>query len=174
MREVYMKRAALCLLALVVLVPSAAFADSLDSIAPNSFYSFELEQNATLHGVNLFGDFFGDPATENQDSLIQSASIVVTGPAGTFTEGISGGFRTLNTLNDTIYMAIPDATLFVEGTYSVTVIANDDVGPRSIGTVYYDVVARPVQQNPLISVPENVYAEATSATGANVFFDVSG
>src|SRR6266487_3308168 len=120
-----MKRAALCLLGLFILLPPAVFAASLDSMAPTSFYSFELEQNATLHGVNLFGDFFGDPATESLDSLLQSAEIVVSGPAGTFQEGISGGFRQINTLNDTIYMAIPDSTLFVEGHYSVTVIAHD-------------------------------------------------
>jgi len=40
-----MKRAALCLLCIFVLLPSVAFADSLDSITPNSFYSFEFEQN---------------------------------------------------------------------------------------------------------------------------------
>jgi HYR domain. len=166
-----MKRAALCLLTLLVLVPTAALADSLDSITPSSFYSFEFEQNATLHGVNLFGDFFGAP---DQNNIFLSTHVVVEGPAGTFMEDISGGFRTPNTFNDTIFISIPDSTLLVEGHYSVTVIATDDVGPRSIGPVFYDVVSRPVQQNPLLSIPENVIAEATSASGAIVTFSVSG
>jgi hypothetical protein len=169
-----MKRAALCLLCVFVLLPAAAFADSLDSIAPNSFFSFELEQNATLHGVNLFGDFFGDPATLDGGTILETANLVIDGPAGTFTEQISGGFRTPSTLNDTIFMAIPDSTLLVEGHYSVTVIAHDDTGDRSIGPVFYDVIPRPVQQNPLLSIPENVFAEATSAAGANVTFFVGG
>src|SRR3954454_22849751 len=125
-----MKRAAIGLLCLLVLVPAVAFADSLDSISPNSFYSFELEQNATLHGVHLFGDFFGgtDP-----DHILLSTEVLVVGPGGSFREGISGGFRQNDTLNDTIFIAIPDLTLFVEGQYAVTVIAHDDTGDRFIG-----------------------------------------
>lgn len=166
-----MKRAALCLLCIVVLLPAAAFAASLDSIAPSSFYSYEFEQNATLHGVSLFGDFYGAPDSEN---IFRSTQLIIDGPAGRVVEDISGGFRTLNTFNDTIYMAIPDSTLLVEGHYSVTVLAHDDTGDHLIGPVYYDVVARPVQQNPLLEIPENVYAEATSASGANVTFFVGG
>ena len=166
-----MKRAALGLLCLLVLVPVSAFADSLDSIAPSSFYSFELEQTATLHGVNLFGDFYGAPDSQN---ILLSTHLVIDGPAGTFNEDISGGFRAPNTTNDTIYMAIPDLTLLVEGHYSVTVVATDDVGQRLIGPVFYDVVPRVIQQNPLLSIPETIFAEATSAAGANVTFDVGG
>jgi len=169
-----MKRAALCLLSILVLLPAVAFADSLDSIAPNSFYSFEFEQNATLQGVNLFGDFFGAPDPTHPDTLLASTEIEVSGPAGTFVEGISGGNYNTSTGASAIFMAIPDSTLLVEGTYSVTVIAHDDTGDRRIGPVTYNVIARPVQQNPLISVPENVFAEATSASGANVTFFVSG
>src|SRR3954447_10239161 len=110
-----MKRAAaLCLLGILILLPTAAFADSLDSMAPTSFYSFEFEQNATLHGVNLFGDFFGGP---DPDHILLRTEIRIVGPAGTIQEGISGGFRQINTLNDTIFMAIPDDTLLVEGHY---------------------------------------------------------
>jgi len=169
--EVYMKRAALCLLSLFIFLPAVVFADSLDSMTPTSFYSFEFEQNATLHGVDLFGDFFGgtDP-----DHILLSTEIRVEGPAGTFQFGISGGSRQLNTLTDTIFMAIPDDTLLVEGHYSVTVIAHDDTGDREIGPLFYDVIPRPVQQNPLLAIPENVFAEATSAAGANVTFEVSG
>src|SRR4051794_15013473 len=166
-----MKRAALCLLSLLILLPAVAFADSLDSMAPTSFYSFEFEQNATLHGTNLFGDFFGGTDPEH---ILLSTEIRVSGPAGTFQFGISGGFRQPDTVNDTIFMAIPDDTLLVEGHYSVTVVAHNDTGDREIGPLFYDVIARPVQQNPLLAIPENVFAEATSASGANVTFFVGG
>jgi hypothetical protein len=169
-----MKRAALCLLSILVLLPAVAFADSLDSIAPNSFYSFEFEQNATLHGVNLFGDFFGAPDPAFPDTLLASTEVEVSGPAGTFVQGISGGNYNTSTGASTIFMAIPDSTLLVEGTYSVTVIAHDDTGDRRIGSVTYDVIPRVVQQNPLLAIPENVFAEATSASGANVTFFVGG
>jgi len=176
-----MKRAAFGLLCVFFLLPTLAYAQrgsSLDSIAPSSFYSFELEQTATLHGYDLFGDFGGeitaDNTQQNADNILAYTHVVIDGPAGTFTEDLSGGFRQSGTLNDTIFIAIPDSTLFVEGHYSVTIQATDDTGVRSIGPVYYDVVARVVQQNPLIGVPDNVFAEATSANGANVTFDVTG
>ncbi|MGA8810845.1 MAG: HYR domain-containing protein, partial [Thermoanaerobaculia bacterium] len=164
-----MKRAAFGLLCFFVLVPTA-FAQ-ISSFGPTSFYSFEFEQNATIHGVDLFGDFYGDPDSSN---IFLSTQLLIDGPAGTFTRDISGGSRTPATLNDTIFVAIPDETLLVEGHYSVTVIAHDDTGDRSIGPVFYDVVARPVEQNPLLSIPENVFAAATSASGANVTFFVGG
>jgi hypothetical protein len=167
-----MKRAAFGLLCLFFLVPVAAFAQSsITSFGPTSFYSFEFEQNATIHGVDLFGDFYGAPNSEN---IFLSTQLVVSGPAGTFTEDISGGFREINTLNDTIFMAIPDSTLLVEGHYSVTVIAHDDTGDRSIGPVFYDVVARPVVgQPPVLSYPEIVVGEADSATGGHPTFEVT-
>jgi hypothetical protein len=156
-----MKRAAFGLLCLLVLIPAAAFADSLDSISPHSFYSFELEQDATLQGFGLFGT--------------AGTKIQVAGPAGTFIEDTSGGSHNLGTGADTVYMAIPDSTLLVEGHYSVTVLADDGAaGVRSIGPVFYDVVARSIQQNPLIGVPESVFAEASSAAGASVNFGVTG
>jgi len=165
-----MKRAAFGLLCLFVLMPAAAFAD-INSISPNSFFSFDFEQNTTLTGTNLFGDFYGAPDSEN---IFLSTHVVIDGPAGTFTEDISGGFREPNTLNDTIFISIPDSTLFVEGRYSVTIIAKDDTGDRSIGPVFYTVVARTIAQPPLISVPENVIGEADSRTGGHVTFNVSG
>src|SRR3954451_14996297 len=145
-----MKRAAFALLCAFFLVPTLALAQSrgsIDSFGPMSFYSFELEQSATIHGTDLFGDFFGDPT---QESILQSTHLLISGPAGTFTEDISGGFRAPSSLSDTIFVAIPDATLFVEGHYSITVLATDDTGQRQVGPVFYDVVARVIQQNPLI------------------------
>lgn len=169
-----MKRAALGLLCLLVLLPSAAFAQtrgSITSLSPSSFYSFEFEQNATITGTDLFGDLYGAP---DSDNIFQSTQLIVDGPAGTFNQDISGGFRQPNSLNDTIFIAIPDVTLTVEGRYSVTILAHDTTGDRLIGPVYYSVVARVVAQPPLISVPENVIGEADSPTGGHVTFIVSG
>jgi hypothetical protein len=166
-----MKRAAfgaLCLFVLV-LVPAAAFAD-INTFTPNSFYSFEFEQDATITGTNLFGDFYGAPTSDN---IFLSTQLLISGPAGTFQRDISGGFRAPSTVNDTIFVNIPDETLLVEGHYSVTVIAHDDTGDRLIGPVFYDVIARPVvPQPPLLGLPENVFAEATSSLGAHVSFDI--
>src|SRR5260370_10957036 len=139
MEEVLMKRAALCLLALFVLVPTAAFADSLDSITPNTFVSFILEQEATLQGTNLFGNLNGAPDPNVQATLLASTEVQVVGPAGTFVEGLSFASRT-GTNTDAIIMAIPDSTLLCESHYSVTVIAHDVGGDRFIGPVFYDVV----------------------------------
>lgn len=155
-----MKFAALCLLCVLVLVPTAAFADSLDTINPSSFFAFELEQEATLTGTNLFGTV--------------NTQVLVDGPAGTFLRDISAGSHDPITMIDTIVFSIPDDSLFVEGHYSVTVQATDNAITRMIGPVFYDVVDRPIQQNPLLSIPENVFAEATSAAGANVMFFVGG
>ena len=169
-----MKRATLGLLCFAVLFPAAAFAQSRGSIStfgPASFYSFELEQNATITGVDLFGDSYGTPTSDN---IYLSTQLIISGPAGTFNRDIGGGFRQPDTLNDTIYVAIPAETLFVEGHYSVTIVAHDATGDRLVGPVYYDVVARPVvPQPPLLGLPENVFAEATSSSGAHVTFDIN-
>lgn len=169
-----MKPAALCLLCILILLPSAAFADSLDSINPSSFPSFVLEQEATLQGTNLFGNLNGAPDANHQETLLASTEVEVSGPAGTFVEGLNFASRS-GTDTDAIIMAIPDPTLLVEGHYSVTVIAHDTGGDRLIGPVFYDVVPQVVPpQPPLLSIPENVFAEATSASGANVTFFVGG
>jgi hypothetical protein len=171
MREVSMKHAALGLLCLFVLFPVSAVADSLDTITPSSFFTFDTEQNTTLTGVNLFGNIYGEPTDDN---VYLSTYLQVDGPAGTFNQGISGGFRDPGSGRDTIYMSILDGTLQVAGRYSVMVIALDDGGYRAIGPVFYDVVERTIPQNPLIFVPEDVFAEATSAAGATAQFFVNG
>ncbi|HEX9457591.1 MAG TPA: hypothetical protein VGA84_00525, partial [Thermoanaerobaculia bacterium] len=169
-----MKPAARWLLCLLVFIPTAVFADSLDSINPSSFFSFLLEQEATLHGTNLFGNLNGAPDPNIQSTLLASTEVQVVGPAGTFVEGLNFASRT-GTNTDAIIMAIPDSTLLVEGHYSVTVIAHDVGGDRFIGPVFYDVVPQVIPpQNPLLAIPENVFAEATSASGANVTFFVGG
>lgn len=173
LRGISMKHAFLGLLCLLVLLPVSAAADSLDSITPSSFLQFAPEQFAVLTGVNLFGNFYGAPDEEN---IFSSTHLLVDGPTGPFEQPISGGFRDPGSGTDTIYMSIFDGTLAVPGRYSVMVIATDDGGYRAIGPVYYDVVALPppAAQNPFIFVPEAVFAEATSLSGANVSFFVEG
>jgi hypothetical protein len=166
-----MKRAAFGLLCLLVLIPAAAFADSLDSAAPAcgrtcpaAFIQYDFEQFLALKGTgNLLG---------NVDTQID-----ISGPAGSFTQSISSASAVDGAngqLLVTLLFSVPDDVLIFTGHYSVILHAIDDTGVRTFGPVYFDVVPQPVvPQPPLISVPENVIAEATSPTGADVFFNVS-
>jgi hypothetical protein len=147
------------ILCFLLLVCSAAFADSLDSIAPSSFFQYDTEAFATLQGTQLFG---------NVDT-----QIIVSGPAGTFLRDSSGGSHNPVTGVDTVFLAIPDEALLVPGQYSVTVQATDDTAVRLIGPVFFNVVTRAVDQTPLMTAPEAVVVEATSASGATATFDVS-
>ncbi|HXH37592.1 MAG TPA: HYR domain-containing protein, partial [Thermoanaerobaculia bacterium] len=150
-----MKRAALGLLCLLVL-PAAVFADSLNSISPSSFLQNDIEQFATLQGTGLEGTV--------------STQIVLSGPAGTFTTPSSGGSGD----GTVLYLNIPDVVLSAAGNVSVTVQAIDSGGTRTIGPVFFTVVATVTQQPPLLSIPEVVVAEATSPAGANVTYTASG
>jgi flagellar hook assembly protein FlgD len=145
---------------LLLIVSFAAFADSITSVNPPSYYLYDVEEFVTLQGVNLIGNI--------------TTQCVVSGPAGSFTRDWSGGFHDPATGIDTVYLAIPDQVLMVAGHYSITVIATDDTGVRTIGPASFDVVARSVQQPPLLAMPEAVFAEATGPSGANVTFGVGG
>jgi flagellar hook assembly protein FlgD len=145
---------------LLLLVSSAAFADSITSVSPSSFFLFDVEEFTTLQGINLFGNI--------------TTQVVVSGPAGTFTRDTSGGSHDPGTGIDTLFLAIPDPTLIVAGHYSLTVVATDSTGVRNIGPAFFDVVPRSAQQLPLLAMPEAVFAEATSPAGANVSFTVGG
>jgi hypothetical protein len=148
------------ILSLLLLVASAALADSIASVTPSSFFLNDVEEFITLGGVNLFGTI--------------TTQVVVSGPAGSFTRDTSGGWHDPTSGTDTLFLAIPDAVLRVAGHYSVTVVATDDTAVRTIGPTYFDVIARSVQQPPLLAMPEAVFAEATGPGGANVTFTVSG
>jgi len=147
-------------LSLFLLVSSAAFADSITSVSPSSYYVYDVEEFVTLQGVNLIGNI--------------TTQCAISGPAGSFTRDWSGGFHDSTTGADTVYLAIPDQVLMVTGHYSITVIATDNAGVRTIGPGSFDVLARPGQQAPLLALPESVFAEATGPSGANVTFVVSG
>ncbi|HEV7428583.1 MAG TPA: hypothetical protein VGQ46_19680, partial [Thermoanaerobaculia bacterium] len=170
-----MKRAALGLLCLFVLLPAAAFADSLDSAVPycprisgcpTAFTQYDFEQFVTLKGTgNLLGRF--------------DTKVDISGPAGSFTQDVSTASAVdgdNGQLVVTLLVALPDDILVVTGRYSVMVRAiDDDAGTtRTFGPVYFDVVPQPVvPQPPLISVPESVTGEAESADGGHVTFLVT-
>src|SRR3954454_12890576 len=111
-----MKRAAFGLLCLLVLVPAAAFADSLDSAAPycdnartcpTTFTQYDFEQFLALKATgNLLG---------NVDTQVD-----ISGPAGTFTQGVSSVFAVDGDggqLLETLLVAVPEDVLIVTGHY---------------------------------------------------------
>ncbi len=157
-----MKRAALCLLCLCVLLPTAAFADSLDSVSPSSVFLFDEGVFIALQGTGLFGSL--------------DTQVVIDGPAGTFSlePSASSVDNSTNPPTDFLTVSVPGEVMVTAGHYSVTVMANDSSAIRSIGPQFFDVVALSVAQPPLLAIPENVFAEATSASGANVTFFVGG
>lgn len=112
--ELMMRTAAIGLLCLLALVPTAAFADSITSITPASFFQNDTEQFATLQGTGLEGNV--------------STQIVLSGPAGTVEVGASGGSGD----GTVLYLNIPDSALSLPGTVSVTVKAIDANGTRSL------------------------------------------
>ena len=111
-----------------------------------------------LTGADLFGN--------------KSTHLRAEGPAGSFMPNITGGFRVPDTRNDTIFTQIFAPTLALAGQYPVGVLATDEGGVDSKDSLHAQAVASPVQQNPLLSVPEAAFAQATSAVGANVEFFV--
>lgn len=157
-----MKRSALGLLSLLLFLPAVALAD-LESVSPSSFFQYDIEVFATVQGVQLIGNV--------------STQLIISGPGGTFTMDSSGEHQTVinNRIVDQVYVAIPDGVLAVTGQYSVIVLSNDNTGTRRSSPGFFDVVARVVQQQPpLITVPENVTAEAESTAGGHATFSVTG
>jgi hypothetical protein len=143
----------LLLLLVLVLVPAAAMADSLDAARPSSFFQFSTEENVLLFGNGLAGNV--------------GTNVTFSGPGGTYTTEPQNGST------DMLDVALPEEILRVAGRYAVTVQAVDDNGVRNIGPTFIDVVARPVEEAPLLDVPEGVRAEATDNEGAVVRYDVS-
>jgi hypothetical protein len=150
-----MKTAAICLLLCVLIFVPAAFADSITSIAPSAFNQGDIEQFIEIQGTGLTGDV--------------DTQVVLSGPFGTTTvEGSPGADD-----GTILFVSIPDFVLSVPGTVSVTVEAIDSGGTRMIGPGSFDVIPNGSSQPPLLSLPESITAEATSASGAIVTFTVS-
>ena len=150
-----MNKIALLFLA-VLCLPTAALADQISSVTPQSFFVFDVEESITVSGTGLTGT----------DSTVVEFS------------GAAGDFMVVPTLaSDTsLYVWVPDEVLSAAGRYTVTVLATDTGGAvRQIGPGTFDIIERPVDTNQTVLVlPDVVVAEATSPAGAIVTFDVFG
>jgi hypothetical protein len=150
-----MKTAAICLLLCVLVFVPTAFADSITSIAPSAFLQGDIERFIEIDGTGLVGTV--------------DTQVVLSGPFGTTTvEGSPG-----DDAGTILFVSIPDFVLSVPGTVSVTVEAIDSGGTRTIGPGSFDVISNGSSEPPLLSLPESITAEATSASGAVVTFTVS-
>ncbi|HSS50479.1 MAG TPA: hypothetical protein VLX28_16195 [Thermoanaerobaculia bacterium] len=150
-----MNKIALLFLA-VLYLPTAALADQISSVTPQSFFVFDVEESITVSGTGLTGT----------DSTVVEIS------------GEAGDFMVVPTLaSDTsLYVWVPDEVLSAAGRYTVTVLATDTGGAvRQIGPGTFDIVERPVgTDQTLLVLPDVVVAEATSPAGAIVTFDAFG
>jgi len=141
------------LFAVLILLPALAFGQSAITLNPSSIRQFTTEWNLVITGSNLAGNvathvvFTNGTTTEEIDALSASSSqVIVQAPA--------------------------DLT-FDPGTWSITVKAIDATGTRLIGPAILTVTGIVTQAPPEINTPEVVTAEATSASGAAVTWDVS-
>jgi hypothetical protein len=146
-------RAHSAVLALLLLCSTAAYADSLDRISPQSIYAFNPEVFIQLYGTGLAGSV--------------STEVQYVGQVGTFTVEASNASSTL------LEVWVPIGVTSNAGRYAVSVIATDDTAVRTIGPIYLDVVQQVIEGPPLLGLPEIVLAEATSSAGAVVSFDVT-
>jgi len=150
-----MNKIALLFLA-VLCLPTAAFADQISSVAPQSFFVFDAEESITVSGTGLTGT----------DSTVVEIS------------GEAGDFMVVPTLASatSLYVWVPDEVLSAAGRYTVTVLATDTDGAvRQIGPGTFDIIERPGDTDQtLLVLPDVVVAEATSPAGAIVTFDVFG
>jgi hypothetical protein len=138
----------------VLALATGAFAQSSLSVSPDSFYQFSSEATIDLQVDGTFGADHND--------------VVFSGP-GDFTmtaDGVAGGF---------IEISLPTIVSITTGTWSVQVFAYDtpDSTPRVFGPATLTILPLPQTDPPLLAIPENVLANATSTSGANVTFSVS-
>jgi hypothetical protein len=89
----------------------------------------------------------------------------------TFGDGGVAEVQALTASSSTVTVEVPLSVTDLPGAWAVTVVAVDDNGTRVAGPATLTIFAN---LPPSITVPEVVTAEATSASGANVTFDVSG
>jgi len=150
-----MNKIALLFLA-VLCLPTAALADQISSVVPQSFFVFDVEEFITVSGTGLTGT----------DSTVVEFS------------GEAGDFMVVPTFASatSLYVSVPDEVFGAAGRYTVTVLATDTDGTvRQIGPGTLDIIERPTANDPpLIVLPEVVVAEATSPAGAIVTFDAFG
>lgn len=140
---------------LCLCVPFVAFADTITRVAPATWYVGATEEFLSLGGSGIRGGV--------------STDVTFSGPAGRFSVEAQPGDSP-----DAIETWIPAQVLLAAGSYQITVVATDATGAiRSFGPASMSVIERPIEQPPLISLPESVRAEATSRDGAIVDFNAS-
>src|SRR5437762_1600270 len=138
-------------IALVLLFPVIAAAQSITISPARIAYNSE-GTIMTIGGTGLAG---------NVQTLVD------------FTD-VNGGVAEMQALtasSTTVTVEVPLSVTDEPGPWAVTVVAIDDNATRVAGPATLTIFAN---LPPLITVPEVVTAEATSSSGANVEFDVSG
>ena len=151
MRPVWLLAVAFCLW------PALTVADSIDGVTPATFFVGSIEEFITVRGTGLAG--------------AESTMVEFSGPVGTHLLEPSAMTETGTSVTSWLPLEIGLTT----GRYSITILAIDSpTVTRRIGPAFFDVVAFPIGQPPLLNMPEVVLAEATSPTGADVTFNVFG
>lgn len=149
-----MRPKSVLLAVLLCAVSSIASAASITSLTPSVIPFGSVEEFLTLHGTDLV-------ATE-------SILITVSGPAGTFVLEPSAVFASQ------IIFYVPEIVLLQEGSNTVTVAwKNLDEPVQNFGPFTFSVQTVQIFGPPILDVPEFVLAEAESAEGADVSFNVS-
>jgi len=140
----------------VCLWPAFAFADSIDQLSPASFFVGSTEEFITARGTGLVGaeatmvEFSGPTGTEVLEPTAIVGSTVVTS-------------------------WLPLRIGLTLGHYSMTILAIDSpTVTRRIGPAFFDVIAFPIAQPPLLGMPESVFGEAVSPNGAILTYTVTG
>lgn len=131
----------------------AAVADSITSLNPQSVTQYSAEELLAIDGTGLEGQV--------------STTVVFSGQGGTVTVAPNSASST------ELIVEIPSVITQFAGTVSVTVNAQDLSSTRIIGPASLTITALGAQP-PLLSMPEVVTKEATSASGAIVTFSVGG
>ena len=144
----------LFLAALVCLFAFSASAD-VTRIAPSEVRFADIEAFVTLHGTGLYGN--------------ESMLVTITGPAGAFILEPSAASDQMVTFY------VPEHVAFAVGRYTVVLQSKNFNEPvRTMTPIEFSVEDEAVVGGlPLLSLPEGIFAEATSVRGAEVTFDVS-
>jgi len=140
-------------IALSLFICTVAFADSIDRVSPASFEATTAENTMKLFGSGLAGNV--------------TTFVTFDGPGGNFT------IEVFDATSEFLEVNIPTPIEDTPGTYTVSVDAVDDNGTRHIGPASFVVTEPVVVGEPVIFTPEIVVAEATSRTGAQVFWVVT-
>jgi large repetitive protein len=138
--------------AVFVLFPMIAAAQSSITISPDRIAYNTEGTIMTISGTGLAG---------NVQTLVDF----------TYGDGGVAEVPALTASSTTVTVEVPLSVTGLPGAWAVTVVAVDDNGTRVAGPATLTIFAN---LPPSITVPEVVTAEATSASGANVTFDVGG